>query len=449
MKGRMQEQIERVKNHGITVEEIVREKLALLEQNKACNAVVCYDEAAVLAQARELDKKIKAGDAAGRLCGAVITVKDNLEVKGLKATAAMKKYENYISVKDSEVVVKLRNEGAVILGKTNMPAGAMDMQTYNEVYGRTNHPEFPDYTCGGSSGGGAAAVKLGISDGDIGNDFMGSIRVPSHFCGIYGMIGTDKVIPLDNMIGGKPYGSTMSNILRVGIQASSFDDLSILFTVLAQQDKIFPAAQRQANLKIAYTKNSGGLHLSKEYGSCYLSYIKQLSEKYEVKEIGDKEFNFQKAREVFLRLLYGNIGLSLPLPARIVMGSKMSIKLMDYLKAEEMRDQCIGQLDNVFREYNVLLSPVTATAAFPHKYPKRVLGNQAVYEDFNIDGEKVSYSEANMGYTTPFSLTANPVIVVPIGKNDNGIPLGVQIVGRRRHEADLLQCAKELINSEI
>lgn len=434
-------QIKNVKEKKITVLEIVKERLSLLERHKSCNAVICYDKKVVLEQAAELDNSIKEGKSSGKLAGAVITVKDNLEVKGLSATAGMKKYIDNIPSQDCDVVKKLRDEGAIILGKTNMPAGAMDMQTFNDIYGRTNHPDFPEYTCGGSSGGGAAAIKLGISDADIGNDFMGSIRVPAHFCGIYGMIGTDRTIPLENIVGGKPYGSTMSDILRIGIQASDLSELHLLFTIIADESKIFPLKQNSGQLKIAYTKDCGDLPISKEYATCFTDFIEGLSAKYQVNEINQSDFDFQKSRECFLKLLYGNMSVSLPTIVRLMTGSKMSNKLKDYLNEEEKREECLAQIDKLMAEYDILLTPVTATAAFLHKSPVKTLGHQAIYDDILVDDTKVPYSVANMGYTTPFSLTAPPIIVIPIGKTPKGLPLGLQVVGRRMHEYDLLKYA--------
>lgn len=442
MQSKMIWQIEQVKDRKITVLQIVKERLALLERHKSCNAVICYDEKMVLEQATELDSKIEAGVSIGKLCGAVITVKDNLEVRDLRATAGIKKLKDNISSQDCNVVNILRDEGAIILGKTNMPAGAMDMQTFNSVYGTTNHPEFPEYTCGGSSGGGAAAVKLGICDADIGNDFMGSIRVPAHFCGIYGMIGTDKVIPLENIVGGNPYGSTMSNILRIGIQAANLNDLHLLFTVIADDSKIFPLVRTTEPLKIAYTTDCGGLPISKEYSECFIDFLERLAEKNHVNKINQFDFNFEKSRECFLKLLYGNMSVSLPSIVRLMMRSKMSNKLKDYLYQEEEREQCIFKLDQMMAGYDVLLAPVTATPAFQHKVPLRTLGHQAIYDDILVDHTKVSYSVANMGYTTPFSLTGNPVIVIPIGKTAEGLPMGIQVVGRRMHEYDLLKNAE-------
>jgi amidase len=315
------------------------------------------------------------------------------------------------------------------------------MQTNNAIYGRTNHPDFPAYTCGGSSGGGAAAVKLGISDADIGNDFMGSIRVPAHFCGIYGMIGTDKVIPLENIVGGKPYGSTMSNILRIGVQAANLNDLHLLFTIIADESKIFPLLGTSDELKIAYTTDCGGLPISKEYRECFIDFIEGLSAKNHINNINQFDFNFEKSRECFLKLLYGNMSVSLPSIIRLLMHSKMSNKLKDYLNQEEEREECIVQLDQMMAEYDILLAPVTATPAFQHKSPIRTLGHQAIYDDIFVDDTKVSYSAANMGYTTPFSLTGSPVIVIPIGKTAKGLPMGVQVVGRKMREYDLLKNA--------
>ncbi|OPJ59726.1 amidase [Clostridium oryzae] len=449
MLSKMLTNVENVKKGRVKLETIVEERLTLLKKCRDYNAIVAYDEGKILHEARMIDKKIKCSQNLGRLCGAVLTIKDNLEVKGLPATGGMLKYKNNICSEDCAIVSKLRNEGAIILGKTNMPAGAMDIQTFNSIYGRTKHPDFPAYTCGGSSGGGATAIKLGISDADIGNDFMGSIRIPAHFCGIYGIIGTDKVIPYENIVGGKPYGNTMSAVLRLGIQASTLQDLSLLFDLLCKKDMLFPATFDEKSLKIAFTENSEGLPLSKDYEKVYKEFINSLGKKFEVKKIDSKQFDFSKARICFLKLLYGNMSISIPPIARILMRSKMSSKLKDYLMAEEVREQLLQQLDSLFAKFDVLISPVTATPAFKHLLPLKSIGYQSIYTDMTINGEKVSYSKANMGFTTPFSLTASPVIVIPIGKTEAGLPLGVQLVGNRFHDFNLERIAESIIFSAV
>lgn len=447
MSSKMLQNLDSVKNGNVKVVEILKERLALLEKYKDCNSVIYFDKEEVISQAGAIDAKVQAGEKVGCLCGSIITVKDNLDVKGLPSTGGIKKYQYSIASEDCTVVKRLREEDALILGKTNMPAGAMDMQTFNSIYGRTNHPDFPEYTCGGSSGGGAAAVKLGISDADIGNDFMGSIRVPAHFCGIYGMIGTDKVIPLERIVGGKPYGSTMSNILRIGIQASALEDIDLLFNVLSNKNMLFPSLYNDSSIKIIYTENSTDLPLAQDYKSVYAHYIDKLSEKFHVEKISEDSFDFSKARDCFLKLLYGNMAISINPAIRLLLGSKMSANLKDYLKAEEEREQCIQRLDSLFDDYDILISPVTVTPAFKHKLPLKTRGYQAIYDDMLVDGNKVSYAKSNMGYTTPFSLTSSPVVVVPIGKTNDGLPVGIQVVGKRYHDLDLVKLATLVRNA--
>lgn len=439
MNSIMNQNINSIKNKNINVESIITHRLALLEKYKAYNCVVAYDKSALISQAKAIDSKIQSGKNAGSLCGAIITVKDNLDVKGLPTTGGIEKYKNNIAMDDCEIVKKLKAEDAIILGKTNMPAAAMDMQTFNSVYGRTNHPDFVEYTCGGSSGGGAAAVKLGISDADIGNDFMGSIRVPAHFCGVYGIIGTDKAIPLPNLVGGKPYGSTMSNILRAGIQALSLQDVALIYNLLSEHGVLFPSTFSCEFINIIYTDNSNNLPLSEEYKSVYDQYISTLKSKFNVQKMSNDDFDFSKARDCFLKLIYGNMSISLNPIVKLMLRSKISPSLKNYLADEEIREQCIHQLDSLFLEHDILISPVAATPAFKHKMPIKTRGYQAIYDDMLIDGKKVPYAVSNMGYTTPFSLTSNPVVVIPIGKTKDGLPVGVQIVGRRLHDLDLIK----------
>jgi len=181
MYSEMKVQMAEVRAGRLTLEVLARQRLERLASlNPQVNAVVEFHADAFLSQAMEADRQLAAGNALG-LAGAIVTVKDNLNVKDMKSTAGVMKMKDNLDVADSSVVDRLRQAGALILGKTNMAPAAMDVQTDNPVYGRTNHPSFPDRTCGGSSGGGACAVSLGISDMDIGNDLMGSIRIPAGF----------------------------------------------------------------------------------------------------------------------------------------------------------------------------------------------------------------------------------------------------------------------------
>ena len=431
-----------------TVEAIARERLNLLEQeNPRVNAVVeCHPEL-LLAQAMEIDEKVRLGKA-GRLAGAVITVKDNLDVKGMRSTAGFLRLKDNLAVKDCDAVSRLRAEDALIFGKTNMPPGAMDAQTDNPVYGRSCHPLFPGRTCGGSSGGGACAVRLSISDADIGNDLMGSIRIPAHFCGIYGFVPTGGAISLNGFAGGKPVGSTLSNMLRIGLQAKTPEVVEAVYSVLA--DHGFPSinAGLGNRLKIAWSLDCGGLPLSGDSRECIGAYLEKLGQSNDLYELKADDYPFSQARESFIRLLYGAIAAMMPpaacFAARYLMGNRhMDRRLKTYLEAEDQREECKRAMGRLMERFDCLVTPVTATPAFPHIKPARVVNGQPFYGDFWVDGQKTLYASANLGYTTPF-FTSDPVMSVPAGVTGEGLPVGVQVVCGAYRENGLMRIVQKL-----
>jgi amidase len=159
--------------------------------NGELNAIVTLDEENALRKAKEADNALANGASWGALHGVPVTIKDFLETANLRTTANYEPLANYIPQQDATVVQRLRSAGAIILGKTNLPKLSQGFQTDGEFLGRANNPWNLAYTPGGSSGGGAAAVAAGLSPLDIGGDIGGSIRIPAHFCGIYGLKPTE------------------------------------------------------------------------------------------------------------------------------------------------------------------------------------------------------------------------------------------------------------------
>ena len=148
-----------------------------------------------MARAREADEALAAGKVWGPLHGLPIVIKDNFSTAGVRTTSGSKKFENHIPREDAVAVARLKRAGAIIIGKTNLPEFARDNQTHNEVAGTTNNPWDPRRTSGGSTGGGAAALAAGFGFLELGSDIAGSIRNPSHFCGVYGHKSTLDVVP--------------------------------------------------------------------------------------------------------------------------------------------------------------------------------------------------------------------------------------------------------------
>ncbi|MDD4019627.1 MAG: amidase [Eubacteriales bacterium] len=444
----MKNQMTDVQAGRITVETLARQRLdRLTRKNPAVNAVVEYHPDELILQAQSLDRQLAAGQSLV-LAGTFVTVKDNLNVKGMKSTAGLRKLKDNLAGSDSEAVARLRQAGALILGKTNMAPAAMDVQTDNPVYGRTNHPCFPERTCGGSSGGGACAVRLGISDVDVGNDIMGSIRIPASFCGVCGFVPTGGTISLDGFAGGKPMGSSLSRMLRIGLQARTLGDIQTVLPVVL--DKHVPFIDETAGhpLRIAWSDDCGHLPLSDVTKKRFASFRQVLAAAHELYPLQPNDFDFDLARRCFIKLFYGALAAMLPPPVVLIekyvfQNRFLNSQLKDYLQAENELATCTRQLEELFDRFDCLIVPVTATPAFLHQKPDKMRGVQPIYRSFLVDGQKTSYASANLGYTTPFC-TAHPVIAMPIGKSEEGLPIGVQVVCGYHREKKLLTVVHQL-----
>ena len=162
--------------------------------NGDLNAIVTLDEEGAKARANEADEALKKGTTWGPLHGVPVTIKDSLETAGLRTTSGFPPLADYIPTVDATVVARVRQAGAIILGKTNLPTLADDIQSDNPIFGRSNNPWNLERTPGGSTGGGAAAVAAGLSALEIGSDLGGSVRLPAHFCGLCSIMATNHRI---------------------------------------------------------------------------------------------------------------------------------------------------------------------------------------------------------------------------------------------------------------
>jgi amidase len=213
--------------------ELIQNHLDRIEKvNPSINAVVTKNKNA-LKEAYVQDDKYINKTYLGALSGIPVTIKDNISVACIRATAGDKSMARNIPKEDAILVQRLKEQGAVILGKTNLPKLAMDAQTYNDIYGRTNNPYNLDYTVGGSSGGSAAAVTSAMSVFDIGNDLLGSIRIPASYCGVFSITPTENIVPHEGMLPETKTASLLSRFIKPGIMAGNPDDLKIVLNCIA------------------------------------------------------------------------------------------------------------------------------------------------------------------------------------------------------------------------
>src|SRR5579883_2568231 len=176
-----------IRDRTVSSIEVIEAHLQQIAQhNPAINAIATLQADQAREQAHQADAALAQGEWWGPLHGVPVTCKDNFETAGLRTTCGYQPLSEYVPQQDATVVARLRNAGAILLGKTNMPPLGTGLQTNNALFGRTNNPWHLAYTCGGSTGGGAAAIAAGLSPLETGSDSGGSIRVPAHFCGVFG-----------------------------------------------------------------------------------------------------------------------------------------------------------------------------------------------------------------------------------------------------------------------
>lgn len=453
---------EQIRTGSISSEQLVHAVLRQIEKyNNEINAVVTLDRSGALEQAQTADYTPVSETGDKKLWGVPVTIKDFLKTSGIRSTASHKPYKDYVPEEDATVVARLKKAGAIILGKTNMPELAMDCQTDSPLFGRTDNPWDRSRTSGGSSGGAAAAVASGMSFMDIGNDLLGSVRIPSHFCGIYSIVPTEKLIPNTGLLLGNSGSDVMGRMMRIGLMARSIEDLKAGLEIVSGPDHqeadglsikhIDCPARVPDRLRIAWACDAGGLQVSEEVNSALGAFISKLTGRgHIVEKIGQSDFDFNASRTTFLSLFYPVLACGIPSlirwAARYLGGARyFDLSLIKYFKAEKIRSSLIAQLDTLFNDYDILLCPVTATPAFPHMEPDRYDGLNPVYKKkICMEGREFGYAEANMGFTIPFSVTGNPVITLPVGLSSDGLPVGIQVIGRRYHDIKLLDIASVL-----
>lgn len=445
----------------------------IAKHNTQLNAICTLDEENARARANQADEALARGENWGALHGVPITIKDIFETAGLRTTAGYIPLKDYVPQQDATVVARLRAAGAVILGKTNMAELAGDFQSTNSLFPRVNNPWNLDCTAGGSSGGSAAAVAAGFSPLDIGNDFAGSIRQPAHFCGIYGLKPTDRRISTAGTIPevpGMPY--CLRQMMTVGCFARSLEDIQLCFSLIAGADLRrpdvppvsldTPSGKSLQDLKIAWIDEWKEVPVAAEIRSTMQAIAQKLAEAGTQIERCPNKFDLSTAFGLYGRTAayvnnYAqpkdryNIRRSLTLLFRTAtQGDKklrelgnfsrflpelLNPSLKGYFETLTERDHFTAQIDEALEPWDVWLTPVAATAAFTHC---------PAWSAIDIEGKSYPHGVANGAYTMPFNLSGHPAVVIPIGQTEAGLPIGLQIVGKRWQEMELLAIAQEL-----
>jgi len=433
------------------------------KHNPALNAICTLDEQGARARAREADAALARGAPWGPLHGVPMTIKDALETAGVRTTGGYPPLSSHVPKKDATVVARLRAAGAVLIGKTNVPPLSADGRADNPIFGRTNNPWNLERTAGGSTGGGAAAVAAGLSAFDVGSDLAASVRMPAHWCGLFGLKPTEGRVPNTGHIPevpGQPRAVRHMNVL--GPLARSVEDLAAILKVIAGPDdsdwETAPAPledvreQPLSSYRFFMTTQFGGETPSRETTNAIASLAARLSDiGCEVESRHPAGFDFEQAWETWgevviaervvtqgdaarerVERLSASLG-ELPVARGAARGARAGIA--EYMVALTRRDQLIGALESFLAGSDAWLCPVSYGPA---------IGHIPFGTPVEVDGRKVPYFLATTAFTCPFNLTGHPAVVVPLAITREGLPIGVQIVGRRWSEPALLALAKQL-----
>jgi amidase len=454
-----------VRARRVTARALLEMYLGRIERhNPVLNAICTLDAAGARRSAQEADAALARGELWGPLHGVPMTIKDALETAGVRTTGGHPPLADYIPPKDATAVARLRAAGAILLGKTNVPPLSADYRADNPIFGRTNNPWNLERTPGGSTGGGAAAVAAGLSAFDVGSDLAGSVRTPAHFCGLFGLKPTERRVPNTGHIPeppGLPRAVRHMNVL--GPLARSVEDLAVITRIIAGPDDaewdlapvpwIDPPPRPLKGHRFAWSTDFGGVPVTQETKAAIGKLGGELARLgCKVEERNPDGFSFDDAWESWgeiaiteraatggersrerVAALNATLGESWAVARGSAKGARATVA--DYMAALTRRDALIGAMEKWFEGHDAFICPVTVSPAIPHV---------PFGTPIDVDDTKVPYFIAGTAYTCPFNLTGHPSVVLPLARSKEGLPIGVQLVGRRWSEPALLALAQKI-----
>ncbi len=456
---------EELSTRKITVEKLTQDYLTTIEKKKHLHALLAVFPERAIKQAQVIDKKLNYGNA-GPLAGMVISIKDAICIKDEKITCGSKILENFISLYDAEVVRRLKNADAVIIGKNNMDEFSMGSSTENSAYGRVKLPQDETRVPGGSSGGSAVAVKSGMSTTSLGSDTGGSIRQPAAFCGVVGLKPTYGRVSRYGLVA---YASSFDTI---GPLALTTKDAATVLQVIAGYDPNDSTSAKipTPNYISHLTKDIKGLRVgipNEYFGEALDLEIRQAIEKklddlrnngaiikeinlphteytiasYYILSTAEASSNlarFDGARYGYRSEKTSNLsemhvksrseGLGTEVKRRIMLGTYvLSAGYYEayYRKGQKVRRLIKEDFDKAFSQVDCLIAPVTPTTAFK--------------ADEKVNDPLLMYLSDI--YTTSANLAGIPSISIPCGKDQHGLPIGVQMLGKQFDESTILKVA--------
>ncbi|WP_267465647.1 amidase [Nocardia cyriacigeorgica] len=457
----------------VTSVELTEEAIGRIERyDKEINAICVrdFDRARVAAVAAD---RARARGESRALLGIPVTVKESYDIAGLPTTWGMPLERDHVPAEDAVQVARLKAAGAVVLGKTNVPLGLQDVQSFNEIYGTTGNPWDHRRTAGGSSGGSAAALASGFGALSIGSDIAGSLRTPAHFCGVYAHKPTLGLAAMRGMVAPRvPAWPVEADLAVVGPMARTARDLTLLLDVMAGPDPLthgvaysaaLPPARhdRLADFRVLVVDE----HPLIATGRAVRAGVDRVADALadagaRVERHSPLLPDLSEAATVYMQLLFSSAVARYPVDAyealrdrvaaldaedRSLAATRLRATVCshrDWMAADTARERHRHGWRQLFGEFDAVVCPITPTPAFPHDHDPDLLGRR-----LDIDGVAYPYLD-QLVWAGVATMPGLPATAVPAGRSPEGLPAGVQVIGPMFEDRTPLRLA-ELLEQRI
>ena len=381
------------------------------------------------------DRAAARGELWGPLHGLPITIKDSLETAGLRTTGGAPEWAHHVPARDADAVARMRAAGAIVIGKTNLPAYAADSQTYNPLFGTTNNPWNTERAVGGSSGGSAAAVAAGLTGLDLGSDLGGSIRNPAGYCGVFGLRPSYGIIPTRGHLPGPPGSLAEIDLATVGPLARSATDLGLTLDVLAGPDAARAVAWR-LELPAARADTLRGYRIAVWLDDDYCpvdgdvlrvlgAVVDAVVAAGATVDAAARPCPLRTAERLVQQLIQAEFAGAYPQPeyerlqrlaataaqaddsAPIRHARNVTARARDLVAAREAKAQLAARCAAFFTDHDVLLCPITPTTAIPHDHQPDVDARRII-----VNGRPRPYGD-QIPWASLAGLCGLPAVVMP------------------------------------
>ncbi|MCY1207480.1 Acylamidase [compost metagenome] len=441
----------------VEVTRAVLDRATRLQSTLNCFITLCHDEA--MREARAAERALMRGEAAGLLHGIPYACKDLVNTRGVRTTFGSLLFADNVPTEDAVAVARLRSQGAILIGKTTTSEFGAKCLTDAPLFGRTRNAWHPDRTSGGSSGGAAVAVAAGLAPIGIATDGGGSTRIPAACNGVVGLKQSIGLVPhsqVEDVFGNLTYVTPISRTVAdtaLMLQAMAGEDASDPWSAGVRATDYLGAMRAVTDLRrkrILFASVPPGRPLAADVAKCFGSALERLQDLgAELAEMPGSGFNIEPLwrtiNHTVWRARFGQMAreqperLSPSLLQQLALANDYSA--VDYQRANFERTRLFRHVQALLRDHDFIAVPTIARTALPI--------DQDLFGQIEIDGRLYDEVRSNwFPWTMPFNLTGHPAITLPCGFGRDGLPIGLQLVGRLRGESELLGAAALLEASQ-